>query len=302
MKAMILAAGSGTRLRPYSEVLPKPLFPILERPLLLHLLKQLRDQGFESVLVNAHYLRHRFVQLLASRPGVALQLEEMKLGTGGGLRLAMEQLAPGPVLVMNGDTLISCRLGELAARHQASGARISLVVHDHPRFNNLGVTPGGLVTAFRVGPDQRRNRGERLLAFTGVHFLDPALLRGVPLGKFQDIIDYYGVLAASGERINALEVRGHYWADMGTPADYLTLHRELLTGQAHPWPDFLDRPSSPVLLGEGAEVGRDALCEQWAMIGAGARIGAGAVVRRSVVWPGARVAAGALVEDRIVVE
>jgi mannose-1-phosphate guanylyltransferase len=302
MKAMILAAGLGTRLRPYSEILPKPLFPILDRPLILHLLNQLRGQGFGPFLINAHYRREQFVALLGRWPETTLQLEEQELGTGGGLRLAMDSLGPGPVLVMNGDTLISCRLAELRARHLASGARLSLVVHDHPRFNNLRVGSSGEVTAFRVGPaDPRSDNADRLLAFTGVHFLDPALLSGIPPGRFQDLIDYYAFLAAGGERINVLEVRGHYWSDMGTPADYLALHRDLLTGQVHPWPDFLPRPSSPIMLGEGVAVGNGAVFEEWAMVGAGACIGAGATVRRSVVWPGAQIKAGTLLEDRIVV-
>ena len=76
MKAMILAAGLGTRLRPYTEIIPKPLFPILDRPLILYLLEQLRDQGFGPCLVNAHYLREQLQSLLGHRPGVDLQLEE----------------------------------------------------------------------------------------------------------------------------------------------------------------------------------------------------------------------------------
>jgi mannose-1-phosphate guanylyltransferase len=302
MKAMILAAGLGTRLRPYSEILPKPLFPILDRPLILYLLDQLRDQGFGPCLVNAHYLRERLVALLEHLPGVVLQLEEKELGTGGGLRLAMDWMAPGPVLVLNGDTLISCRLDELRSRHQAAGARISLVVHDHPRFNNLLVSPAGEVTAFRVGAgDFAPARGERLLAFTGVQFLEPALLNGITPGKFQDLIEYYILLAKGGERINIIEVRDHFWTDIGTPADYLALHRDLLTGKIHPWPDFLSRPAGPVWLGEGVEVEPGAKFEEWAMVGAGARIGSGALVRRAVIWPGARIAPGALVEDQIIV-
>jgi len=302
MKAMILAAGFGTRLRPYSEIRPKPLFPILDRPLILHLLEQLRGQGFGPCLVNAHYLREQLAALLGPRPGVELQIEDEVLGTGGGLRLAMDRLAPGPVLVLNGDTLISCRLDELRSRHLASGARISLVVHDHPRFNNLRVGPDGVVTGFRVGSDHfDPERGERLLAFTGVQFLDPASLAGMSPGKFQDLIEYYAGLIECGERIKVIEVRGHFWADIGTLADYLALHRDLLTGKVHPWPDFLPGLTGPVRLGEGVEVEPGAEFEGWAMIGAGARIGAGTKVRRAVVWPGARIAPGTLVEDRIVV-
>lgn len=302
MQAMILAAGLGTRLRPYSNHRPKPLFPILGRPLILHLLAQLRGQGFERIIINSHHLRNRFVALLGGEPGVHLQLEEEILGTGGGLRLALPGLGSEPVLVLNGDTLMDIDLLDLRARHLRSGAKISLVVHDQPRFNNLKVSASGAVEAFRVGPEAvAPERGERLLAFTGVHLLDPAVLVDLAPGRFCDIIEHYVQLALRGEQINTLEVRGHFWADIGTPADYLALHGDLLQQLVNPWPEFLPRPASPFLVDSGAVVEPSASLDQWAVIGAGARVGAGATLRRSVVWDGARVEANALVEDQIIV-
>lgn len=302
MQAMILAAGLGTRLRPYSSLRPKPLFPILGKPLLLHLLAQLRGQGFERIIVNSHHLREQFVALLRGEAGVHLQLEEEILGTGGGLRLALPRLDLEPLLVINGDTLMDLDLADLRARHLRSGARISLVVHEQPRFNNLLVAASGEVAGFRVGAAAvAPERGERLLAFTGVHFLDPAVLADLAIGRFGDIIDHYILLAARGEKINALEVRGPFWADMGTPADYLALHGDLLLQRVAPWPGFLPRPASPLLIAGGAIVEPGVCLDEWAVVGGGARIGAGATLRRSVVWDGAKVAAGALVEDRIIV-
>lgn len=303
MQAMILAAGLGTRLRPYSSRRPKPLFPILDKPLIIHLLAQLRKQGFEKIIVNSHHLREQFVELLRDEPGVHLQLEEEILGTGGGLRMAMPQLGHEPLLVINGDTLMDLDLGGLRERHLRSGARISLVVHDQPRFNNLLISAAGSVGAFRVGPEVvSPDRGERLLAFTGVHLLDPSVLSDLAPGRFCDIVEHYIRLAALGEKINALEVHGHFWADMGTPADYLALHGDLLLQRPTPWPGFLPRPAGPWLIGAGAHVEPGGSLEEWVVVGAGARIGAGALVRRSVVWDGATVASGALVEDQIIVD
>jgi len=302
MKAMILAAGFGTRLRPYSLQRPKPLFPLLGRPILLYLLDQLRGQGFGPLIVNAHYLCEQFVELLRDETDLYLQLEEQILGTGGGLRQALPQLGAGPVLVMNGDTLIGADLAALRERHLASGARISLVVHNRSRFNNLRVLPDGTIGAFRVGPEAVcEARGERLLAFTGVHFLDPAILRDVPAGSFCDIVEHYITLLARGEKINALEVQDHFWVDLGTPADYLSIHADLLQKRLDPWPDFLPRPTTAIVVGAGARVATDARLEEWAVIGAGAQIGSGATVRRAVVWDGATVKAGSLVEDQIIV-
>ncbi|NTV14521.1 MAG: NDP-sugar synthase [Desulfobulbaceae bacterium] len=303
MNAMILAAGLGTRLRPYSQYRPKPLFPLLNRPILLHLLEQLRGQGFQQIIVNAHYLREQFVELLRGETDLHLQLEEQILGTGGGLRQALPRLGVGPLLVLNGDTLLGVDLATLRERHLASGARISLVVHNRSRFNNLRVLVDGTIAGFRVGPEAVDfSSGERLLAFTGVHFLDPAILQDIPAGSFCDIVEHYLTLLARGERINALEVQDHFWADLGTPADYLAIHGDLLKNRLDPWPDFLPRPATPILLGAGVRVAAGACLEDWVMVGAGARIGEGASVRRAVIWAGANVKAGALVEDQIIVE
>jgi len=302
MQAMILAAGLGTRLRPYSLHRPKPLFPLLGRPILLHLLDQLRGQGFGRIIVNAHHLREQFVALFRAETAVTLQLEEQILGTGGGLRLALPQMSPEPLLVMNGDTLFGADLVKLRARHLASGARISLVVQNCPRFNNLRVLADGTIDAFRVGPAVVDvAKGERLLAFTGVHFLDPTILQDVPASCFCDIVDHYIYLLARGERINFLEVQDHFWADLGTPADYLKIHGDLLTNRLTPWPDFVPRSNSPIVLGEDAILDTGVSLEDWVMVGSGARIGAGAIVRRSVLWDGAIVAAGAVLEDQIIV-
>lgn len=302
MQAMILAAGLGTRLRPYSQFRPKPLFPLLGRPILLHLLDQLRGQGFGQLIVNAHYLREQFVELLRGEPDLHLQLEEQILGTGGGLRQALPRLSGGPLLVLNGDTLFSADLASLRERHLASGARISLVVHNCSRFNNLRVLADATIGAFRVGPEAVAvAEGERLLAFTGVHFLDPAILPDIPVGSFSDIVEHYIALVARGERINALEVQEHFWADLGTPADYLSIHGDLLQRRLDPWPNFLPQPTNSVIVGAGATVEAGVCLEEWAVIGENARIGAGATVRRSVVWDGANVLPGSLVEDQIIV-
>ncbi len=103
MQAMILAAGFGTRLQPYSNLRPKPLFPLLNTPLLLLTIQRLQDAGFDHIVVNCHHLKDQIRSLLAGIPGVFLQEETMIMGTGGGLRLAIDLLKDEPLLVSNGD-------------------------------------------------------------------------------------------------------------------------------------------------------------------------------------------------------
>ena len=304
MKAMILAAGLGTRLRPYSEYRPKPLFPVLGKPLLLHLLAQLRRQGFQETVVNSHFLNEQFRKILSGERGVSLQVEEDVLGTGGGLRQARSLLGREPFLLVNGDILHSLDLAAIYNHHLASAAPVSMVVHDRPRFNNLRVAANGRITALRVGEqDITPESGDRLLAFAGIHVIDPTVLADIPTSGsgFYDVIDLYQKMIGAGAMINAIEVSGHFWTDIGTPRDYLDLHRALLTDPA--LPPALGWASSvkPVAVTAGAVLGRKVEFSDWAFVGAGARIGTGAKISRSVIWDGAVVGKGAVIEDEIVV-
>ncbi|MCA1765942.1 MAG: NDP-sugar synthase [Desulfobulbaceae bacterium] len=245
MKAMILAAGLGTRLRPYSLSRPKPLFPVLGRSLVSHLLDQLRSNGFREFVVNANHLSEQFVAALGGERNVHLQIEEELLGTGGGLRKARPFLGKAPFLAVNGDIFHSLDLAAIYRRHLASD---------------------------------------------------------IPASGFFDIIDLYIRLAAAGVEVNAIEVSGHFWNDIGTPRDYLALHAGLLTDPglaAKSGLAFdLRRPvhcPPDVVLGKGVQF-RD-----WAFVGTGVRIGDKARIIRSVVWDGALVPEGAVVEDEIVV-
>ncbi|MEN8134978.1 MAG: NDP-sugar synthase [Thermodesulfobacteriota bacterium] len=302
MKAMILAAGLGTRLRPYSTYRPKPLFPVLGKPLLLHLLAQLRRQGFQEFVVNSHFLNEQFCEILGGEKDVSLQLEEDILGTGGGLRQARSLLGQEPFLLVNGDILHSLDLAAIYNHHLASAAPVSMVVHDRPRFNNLRVTANGQVTGLRVcEQDITPASGDRLLAFAGIHVIDPTILANIPGSGFYDIIDLYQKMIKTGVMINAIEVADHFWTDIGTPQDYLDLHKALLTDPLLAAAVGLDSVVTPVAVAAGVVLGRDVKFNDWAFVGTGARIGDGARISHSVIWAGAVVREGALIEDEIVV-
>jgi mannose-1-phosphate guanylyltransferase len=301
MKAMILAAGLGTRLSPYTEYCPKPLFPILGKPLLLHQLEQLRRYDFGPFVVNAHHLRGHFHHILNNFEDVSLQLEETVLGTGGGLRKALPILGNEPVLVLNGDIIHTYNLSSIIEHHKRSGCPVSLVVHDFPRFNNVRVSKDGIIKGFRQSTDP--DKGQDLMAFTGIHVLDPSVLHEIPHDSFFDIIDLYRSLISSGHvDIAAIKVKDGFWTDIGTPADYLNVHRDVLTGSApqHLKEMFSDIAGPEVIMPD-VKVGRDVVIEDWAFVGAGARIGRGVKIARSVIWDGAIVEDGAIIEDKIIV-
>jgi mannose-1-phosphate guanylyltransferase len=307
MKAMILAAGLATRLRPYSLIRPKPLFPVLNTPLLLWTIARLRQQGFGPIVVNAHHLADQIEQALQHIPGIILQHEEKILGTGGGLRRALVHFTDEPVLVVNSDIFHTLDLADLYRQHLDDGGDISLVMHDFPRYNSVSVDAGFHVTAFQPGgsatssSNGKPDRQPRQYAFTGIHIINPDILRSIPKDAYATIIDCYKDHLARGGSIRAIIREDFFWSDMGTPADYLKLHADLLTHKVlGPAVSCLDPGDSPLRLHHDARIGKGVRMEEWVCIGAGARIGDHAQLRRAVVWDGAVVEENGRVTDAII--
>lgn len=291
MQAMILAAGLGTRLRPYSLKRPKPLFPVLNQPLLLRHLDQGRQAGCAPIVVNAHHLGEQIAVMVGNEPDVVLQAEKEILGTGGGLRLALEHFGPEPILVVNGDIFHTIDLNWVIAEHRRSGGPVTLVLHDYSRFNQVAMAADLTINSFgRHSVDQG---GERL-AFTGIHVVEPEILRRLSASGFADIISCYEELIKDHIPVRGLVASGHFWSDIGTPADYLDLHALLLGRLRH----GAGPPS--LLVDPTAIVENEVRLIDWACIGAGARIGQGAELTRVVVWEGATVAPGTRLNDTIV--
>lgn len=288
MQAMLLAAGFGTRLKPYTLSRPKPLFPVLNRPLLHRALDQLAAAGCERIIVNAHHLAPQIAAAVdawaAARPGpgprLHLQTEAEILGTGGGLREALPRLADEPLLVVNGDIFHEIDLAALRKTHQAGGNAVTLALHDLPRFNTVHVAEDR-VTGFGKAADAPRPE-ETVLAFTGAQVVNPEIIARIPAGRFFHIIDLYQEMARSGnpeDAVGFVRVDGAFWRDMGTPDDYMLLHRELLSPG-----EWRVEPTARVA--EGARF------SGWGCVGADAAIAADAVLENCVVWDGARVPAG----------
>ena len=297
---MILAAGLGTRLRPFTDLRPKPLFPVIDQPLLSQILARLRTAQFSPVVVNAHHLSEQIITLLQNEPNVILQEEKDVLGTGGGLRMALPHFGSGPVLVTNGDIYHNIDYAWVYRQHQGTGAAATLVLHDYPRFNNVAVTADSRVIGF--GDESGDNEGEtRLLAFTGIHVINPEILQMIPVGTFYNIIDCYRNIIRQGGLIQAAVVESHYWTDIGTPADYLMLHSQLLKGEIDciaSWPgDMRDS----VYYGDAAVVANNVRLDDWVCLGSGCRVEENVRLSRVVVWDGAHVKAGTVCSDTILV-
>ncbi len=288
---MILAAGFGTRLLPHTLVCPKPLFPILNQPLLLLTVKRLQKLGFDRIVVNCHHLREKIVAALAGLAGVVVQEEEIILGTGGGLRRALGKLRNEPLLVTNGDIYHNIDLLDLYRRHLDSGDPVTLAMHHHPRFNRVMVKDGK-VASF----DNRVEFSQ--LAFTGLHVIDPAILEGVDDNRFSSIIDLYRRLLHRGTGINCYRADGCYWTDMGTPEDYLDLHQGLLSGVIPCWPE-LGPVRRPYCIDQRARLPAHLELRDWVSIGA-ATIENNTRLERVVIWDDVLVPGGSTLVDSVV--
>ncbi|MCW5200874.1 NTP transferase domain-containing protein [Desulfobulbus sp. F4] len=279
---MLLAAGFGTRLRPYTLVRPKPLFPVCNVPLLHILLDKLKAAGCEQTVVNSHYLAGQIAAAVTDRPKVILQHEQEVLGTGGGLRKALPHFAAGPVLVMNGDIYHDIDLLGLWAAHAAGGCAVTMALHDCPRFNTVR-TCGSRICGFG-----KAEAGEALLAFTGIHVVEKEVITQIPAHGFHHIIDLYEHLAQAGQ-IGFVRVDGCFWQDIGTSVDYLDLHRRLLAGKTPNW-----------AISNQVRIGKGAVFEDWGAVGSGASIGAGARLSRCIIWENAQVSPSVVLADQII--
>jgi NDP-sugar pyrophosphorylase family protein len=293
MKAMILAAGLGQRMRPLTLVRAKPVLPVLNRPLLHRTLELLARHGVTDVIVNVHHLPQTVTEAVGDGHAFGLRLsfahEKKLLGTGGGPRGVRDFFGDEPFLLVNGDMLFDFDLRSLMARHRTTGARVTLALLRNPdprAYGSIVTDRTGRVLSLAGRP--RRARGTVSL-FTGVHALDPALLDLLPEGPSDSVLDLYVPLVAAGGRVDGVRVRGP-WYDFGRPRLYRDTQLRLLPG----------RGRERVLLDPSAQVSSAARLRR-SVVGAGSRVAPGARVNRSILWDGVVVEEDARVEGSVVV-
>lgn len=223
MKAMILAAGLGTRLRPYSAHTPKPLFPVDGEPLIDRIVRQLARAGVEAVMVNTHHLHERMVRHFEGRRfavPVSLIHEPEILGTGGALRNVAAFWGAETLLVINADVVTDIDLRAVAAAHERRQAAATLACIDHPAVNTVLIDPGGRILGF--APDDRcdGNAAARRLTFTGVQVISPVFRKFLPAAGAGSSIDAYRAMIRAGLPVMAWDAGTAQWIDTGTPARY----------------------------------------------------------------------------------
>lgn len=274
---MVLAAGLGTRLRPLTERLPKPLAPVGNRPQIDHVLRALAEAGLRRVVVNTHHLGERFDDTWSSAQSLEVQLsrEAEILGTAGGLRRAATMLGEGDVLVWNADILAELDVAALLAHHERSGALATLVVAEATTgCGTVGLASDGSVARLR---SYRREREVRGVDYVGIAVVGTELRRALPeVGCL--VGDVLIPALERGGLVSSFALEGRF-RDTGTLRSYLDanlgwLEQRGLVAWRHPSADV------------EAGVSLDA-----AIVGEGAVVEGHGALERVVVWPGARAMA-----------
>jgi NDP-sugar pyrophosphorylase family protein len=296
MKAVVLVGGEGTRLRPLTETIPKPLLPFMNRPFLDHVLDRLAEHGVDEVLCSSPYLESVFHAFLEERrdraPRVRWIVEDAPLGTAGAIAGARDHLE-GAFLAMNGDILADLDLDALVRFHRARGAAATIALHrvdDARPFGLVETDPDGRVLAFREKPSVPVPGTIN----AGVYVLEPSAMDGVPSGRMVSIErETYPALIEGGAPVFATVAAG-YWRDLGTPAAYLGGHLDALEGRIAAYRDV----PAP-LVDPSAEIDPGADLRKLTVAGPRVRVAGGSRVDRSVLHRDAVVADGALVEDSV---
>jgi mannose-1-phosphate guanylyltransferase/mannose-1-phosphate guanylyltransferase/phosphomannomutase len=281
-KAFVLGAGLGTRLRPLTDQLPKPLIPFFNRPLITRAFDHLLGAGVQEFIVNTHHLPECYTAAFPQNEyrgaRITFRHEPVLLETAGGIANIADLVGDGPFVVFNGDVLTDLPLAALLRVHEQAGNLVTLVLRSDGPARHVAFDAGrGLVTDIR-GKLGSGNLGTH--QFTGIYAVSPAFLQHLTPGKIESVVHPWLAAIRKGERIGGVVVDEGRWWDLGDRESYLDAHRA-----------FLGPGDKPVSL--DAKVHPTAVLRGLNVISAAAEVGAGAVLEDCILWSGARVAESA---------
>jgi mannose-1-phosphate guanylyltransferase len=312
MRAMILAAGFGARLKPLTLRLPKPMFPVLNQPLLEHTLHFLSSQGIQDIIVNVHHLPEKILEYFGDGSDFGVRLvfsrEEEILGTAGGLKKAQEFLKRETFLVMNSDVLADINLANILKIHKEKNSYLTLVVRQDinpEKYKPIQLAGDGRITRFLDASFNRPFQITQRVMFTGIQIMEPEIFSRIPEGKFFGTTeDVFPSLVEEGLPVYGV-LHEKYWIDIGTREAYIKAHADALEGKL-----VLKTKSSmnvegplivpPVHIGKNCEISKDAQVGPHAVLGNGCRLRSGAMVENSILWEGATIGSGATVQNSII--
>jgi NDP-sugar pyrophosphorylase family protein len=314
MKAMLLCAGLGTRLRPITNEIPKPLLPVFGRPVVEYLIESLSEAGVGEIVVNAHHLPEKISAALGGRnQGVKITYsrEPEILGPVGGIRKALPLLGEGPLLIVNGDVVMDFDFGALVRYHEERKAALTMAVGpgtDRPALRAVGVTSDGRVRQVWRKPEWKGGALEECVNLGAFVYDWRVIERYIPENSFYDFREQLiPSMFENDERIFAFRTEC-YWNDIGEAGSYLKAHLDAFSGGGT---ERIARRLSgtavlgknvtgPVYFGKKVCVAGDAMIGPNVSLEDECKVGAGARVSDSVVLPGAIVPNGSDIRHAVV--
>ena len=303
-----MAAGLGTRLRPITWDIPKPMVPVANRPMMEHVLRLVRRHGFTDVVANLHWFPEVIRDHFGDGGELGIELtysyEEELLGTAGGVRNVAEFFGSDPFLVMAADALTDIDLRALADAHAANDGIATLAVKRVTNTSEYGVVvtgSDGRIQGFQEKPDRAEALSD--LASCMIYVLEPQIFEHFPESKVVDFaMDVFPALLEHDVPFHVHEIDA-YWNDVGSLPEYLRGNLDTLDGGVNVdlLGDVIDdaEGEAKVLVGEGSRIEDGARLDGPLVIGSRCSIGAGSAVKESVLLPGATVPAGTLLAGAI---
>ncbi len=314
MKAMVLAAGFGTRLQPLTLVLPKPMFPVLGRPLLSHTFDILESANITDVAVNVHHLPDFIINYFEKQKLHDLNLhfsrEEKILGTAGGIKKMEGFLEGGPFILINSDIITDIKLDKVIDFHKKNNSKLTLVVRQDispEQYDSIEICKDGRIVHF-VGASSINIPGNTTrVMFTGIQIIEPEIFKRIPEGQFcgttesifpqmiKDEVPVYGYL------------HNGYWKDMGNRENYLQVNSDALDERVSlkgVSPNELNNPLiiPPVLVDRNCQVAENSQIGPYTVIGPNCNIKSGAIIENSILWEGVTIGAGSNIKGSVIAQ
>lgn len=322
MKAVVMAGGEGSRLRPITANRPKPLVPVANEPIMLHIVNLLKRHGVEDVVVTLHYLADEIQGYFDDGADFGVRMsysiEDTPLGTAGSVKKAEAQLQDGTFVIISGDALTDCDLTAAVEFHKKKGSLATLVLYRVASPLDFGVVitaEDGKVLRFQEKPSWSEVFSDTVN--TGIYILEPEILELMEQGKQYDWSqDIFPQLLRDGKPIYGYVMEG-YWCDVGTLQQYREAQEHVLSGQAalpvsgtewqpgiwvgaHSVVDERATLVPPIVIGRNCKVKGDARIGPYSVLGDNCLVEEGANVSRSVLWEGAYIGPSVSVQSAIV--
>ena len=302
--ADVLGAGLGTRLKSITARRPKPLIPVVNRPLISYAFDHLVEAGVERLIVNTHWRAEAYGTAFpgASHRGAPIAFRHESpdvLDTAGGIKNVEDLVGGAPFIVYNGDILTDLPLAPALAHHAASGNEVTMILRsqDGPLQITLDESSGRIAD---IGRRLDPTREPRFL-FTGIYLVNPEFLRRIPAATKISVVPIFCEMIRAHAKLGGIVIDDGHWWDLGTREQYLAVHDAMGKRTSN----IEHRTSNielPPWIAPSAQISPAAKIEGATAIGADARIGAGAHLRDCLIWENAEVAPGAQLERCIVTD